>query len=242
MDIDDNRIDAASRQRHSSIGWHDPWKLSWPTTCTGNGRLSRVIESQHSLYPWRGRNTQGRSSHSRRNCKTRSRYLCDWSSQGKHSATSGKSQVVLKNCMAKTIDNDIAHISRTFGFDTAVSMAQAPIKAAHEEARSAKNGIGIVKLMGRESGFIGLHAALASGDVNLLLLPEMKFCLDKIMEFLMERFKVSSHCLIVISESRTTFRDRCLRKSCFCGCWTSSKERNLKEIKGFQSGTYHKIH
>ncbi len=55
--------------------------------------------------------------------------------------------------------------------------------AAHEEARSAKNGIGIVKLMGRESGFISLHAATASGDVNLLLLPEMNFTMDEIMSY-----------------------------------------------------------
>lgn len=60
-------------------------------------------------------------------------------------------------------------------------MAQAPIMAAHEESRSALNGIGIVKLMGRESGFIALHASTASGDVNLLLLPEMEFNMDEIM-------------------------------------------------------------
>ena len=87
------------------------------------------------------------------------------------------------NSKTKTIDNDIAYISKTFGFDTAVEMAQAPIMAAHEEARSARNGIGIVKLMGRESGFIALNAALASGDVNLLLIPEMKFSFDEILKY-----------------------------------------------------------
>ncbi|KAI8847200.1 phosphofructokinase domain-containing protein [Chytridium lagenaria] len=82
----------------------------------------------------------------------------------------------------KTVDNDIAFVERTFGFETAVEKAQASIIAAHEEARSAKNGISIVKLMGRESGFIALNAALASGDVNLLLLPEMTFDMDCIVQ------------------------------------------------------------
>ncbi|KNE66306.1 hypothetical protein AMAG_10533 [Allomyces macrogynus ATCC 38327] len=64
----------------------------------------------------------------------------------------------------KTIDNDIAYCAKTFGFETAVAMSLDPIAAAHEEARAARGGIGIVKLMGRDSGFIALHAALASGD------------------------------------------------------------------------------
>ncbi|KAJ1560996.1 hypothetical protein HK096_006385, partial [Nowakowskiella sp. JEL0078] len=100
----------------------------------------------------------------------------------------------------KTVDNDISYVERTFGFETAVELAQPAIKAAHEEARSAKNGIGIVKLMGRESGFISLHAALASGDVNLLLLPEMKFTMDGIVKYVAERFKYRRHCVIVVSE------------------------------------------
>ncbi|KAI9204914.1 diphosphate--fructose-6-phosphate 1-phosphotransferase [Polychytrium aggregatum] len=100
----------------------------------------------------------------------------------------------------KTIDNDISYVERTFGFETAVEMAQASIIAAHEEARSARNGIGIVKLMGRESGFIALQASLASGDVNLLLLPEMSFSMDAIVRFVLERFTERSHCVIVVSE------------------------------------------
>ncbi|KAJ3088425.1 hypothetical protein HK102_008767 [Quaeritorhiza haematococci] len=100
----------------------------------------------------------------------------------------------------KTIDNDICYIERTFGFETAVQLAEPAIKAAHEEARSALNGIGIVKLMGRESGFIALHASLASGEVNLLLLPEMKFTMEAVVEFVVARLKASQHCVIVVSE------------------------------------------
>ena len=65
----------------------------------------------------------------------------------------------------KTIDNDILMIDRTFGFDTAVEQAQMSIRAAAVEAQSAQRGIGVVKLMGRSSGFIAMHSTLASGEV-----------------------------------------------------------------------------
>ncbi|KAJ3318515.1 hypothetical protein HDU76_000814 [Blyttiomyces sp. JEL0837] len=100
----------------------------------------------------------------------------------------------------KTIDNDIAFVERTFGFETAVEKAQASIMAAHEEARSAMNGIGIVKLMGRESGFIALHAAIASGDVNILLLPEVKFSMDYLVNCIKNRLSERRHILVVVAE------------------------------------------
>ena len=67
----------------------------------------------------------------------------------------------------KTIDNDILYIARTFGFDTAVEEARNAITCANAEAESARNGIGLVKVMGRDSGFIAAKATLASGDVNV---------------------------------------------------------------------------
>ena len=78
----------------------------------------------------------------------------------------------------KTIDNDILHIDKTFGFDTAVEEAQKAIKAAAVEAKSALNGVGVVKLMGRQSGFIAMHAALASGSVDVCLIPEVPFAME----------------------------------------------------------------
>lgn len=78
----------------------------------------------------------------------------------------------------KTIDNDILLMDRTFGFDTAVEEAQKAIMTAYIEATSAYNGVGIVKLMGRQSGFIAMHASLASGQVDVCLIPEVKFTLD----------------------------------------------------------------
>lgn len=104
----------------------------------------------------------------------------------------------------KSIDNDIAYIDKTFGFETSVELAQPALRAAHEEARSIKNGVGLVKLMGRESGFIALHAALACGDVNMLLLPEVKFTIDDVLDYLEERFKEKDHALIVLAEGAGT--------------------------------------
>ncbi|KAI9027787.1 6-phosphofructokinase [Hyaloraphidium curvatum] len=104
----------------------------------------------------------------------------------------------------KSIDNDIAYIDKTFGFETSVELAQPALRAAHEEARSIKNGIGLVKLMGRESGFIALHASLSCGEVNMLLIPEVKFTLDDILDYLEERFKDKDHALIVLAEGAGT--------------------------------------
>ncbi|KAJ4964299.1 hypothetical protein NE237_024238 [Protea cynaroides] len=77
----------------------------------------------------------------------------------------------------KTIDNDILLMDKTFGFDTAVEEAQRAINSAYIEAHSAFRGIGIVKLMGRSSGFIAMHASLASGQVDVCLIPEVPFYL-----------------------------------------------------------------
>ncbi|KAI3506510.1 hypothetical protein L1887_28871 [Cichorium endivia] len=75
----------------------------------------------------------------------------------------------------KTIDNDILLMDKTFGFDTAVEEAQRAINSAYIEAHSAYRGVGIVKLMGRSSGFIAMQAALASGQIDICLIPEVPF-------------------------------------------------------------------
>ncbi|PIA56288.1 hypothetical protein AQUCO_00700550v1 [Aquilegia coerulea] len=75
----------------------------------------------------------------------------------------------------KTIDNDILLMDKTFGFDTAVEEAQRAINSAYIEAHSAYHGVGLVKLMGRNSGFIAMHASLASGQIDICLIPEEPF-------------------------------------------------------------------
>jgi 6-phosphofructokinase 1 len=103
----------------------------------------------------------------------------------------------------KTVDNDFAIIERSFGFDTAVSKAVEVVAAAHMEANSAINGIGLVKVMGRESGFIAAHTALASHEVNFVLIPEVPFNLEGYNGFLHhleERLKNRKHAVIVVAE------------------------------------------
>jgi len=100
----------------------------------------------------------------------------------------------------KTIDNDLCFTERTFGFETAVAMSQLSITGAHMEAKGVENGIGIVKLMGRESGFIATYATLASSDVNLVLIPEAPFSLEGIFAYLKERIIKKAHAVIVVAE------------------------------------------
>jgi len=100
----------------------------------------------------------------------------------------------------KTIDNDISYVERSFGFQTAVSEAVRAIDAAHTEAKGARNGIGLVKLMGRESGFIAVFASLARSDVNFCLIPESPFTLEKLLESVRDRVKSRGHAVIVVAE------------------------------------------
>jgi 6-phosphofructokinase 1 len=103
----------------------------------------------------------------------------------------------------KTIDNDVNYIDRTFGFDTSVSVAMNILKDAHYEAKGAFNGIAIVKLMGRDSGFIAANAALASPDVNFVIIPEMNFDLngpEGFLTVLKKRLLLKHHALIAVAE------------------------------------------
>jgi 6-phosphofructokinase 1 len=100
----------------------------------------------------------------------------------------------------KTIDNDIAFVHQSFGFETAVTETGSSIYAAHMEAVGARNGIGLVKLMGRESGFIAAYAALASSDVNFCLVPEVRFTKKAFLQALRERLSRKHYAVIVAAE------------------------------------------
>jgi 6-phosphofructokinase 1 len=103
----------------------------------------------------------------------------------------------------KTIDNDIELVYRSFGFETAVEQARHVLDCAHTESKGVDHGIGLVKLMGRDSGFIAAHAALASGDVNLCLVPEIPFQLwgdDGILPHLRDRLNRRRHAVIALAE------------------------------------------
>jgi 6-phosphofructokinase 1 len=100
----------------------------------------------------------------------------------------------------KTIDNDIACIQRSFGFATACSEAGTAISSAHVEAQGARNGVGLVKLMGRESGFVATYACLAYSDVNFCLIPEVPFGLETLLAALGERLVKRGHAVVVVAE------------------------------------------
>jgi 6-phosphofructokinase 1 len=100
----------------------------------------------------------------------------------------------------KTIDNDISYVQQSFGFETAVTESRSALYSAHAEATGARNGIGLVKLMGRESGFIAAYATLAYSEVNFCLVPEVQFTLETFLGALKVRMEQRGHALIVVGE------------------------------------------
>ncbi|MCO5579159.1 hypothetical protein L7F22_033012 [Adiantum nelumboides] len=129
---------------------------------------------------------------------------------GSHAAANAIYQVCHKRGMKivivgvpKTIDNDILLVERTFGFDTAVEEAKRAIDAAYVEASSAFNGIGVVKLMGRQSGFIAMHVTLASGQVDAVLIPEVPFEMEGnfgLLQYMRIRVEKNGCFVIVVAE------------------------------------------
>lgn len=113
----------------------------------------------------------------------------------------------------KTIDNDINLIEKSFGFETAFTIATSVLRGAHNEAKGAYNGIALVKLMGRDSGFIAANAALAVQEVNFVLVPEVEFEMygeNGFLKILKQRLEKKHHALIVVAEGtgQNLFEDR----------------------------------
>jgi 6-phosphofructokinase 1 len=104
----------------------------------------------------------------------------------------------------KTIDNDIAYCDRSFGYATAINEAKDVLDAAHVEAKGAFNGVGLVKLMGREAGFIAAGATVASQEANCTLIPELSFALEggqtALLPWLTMRLNKRKHAVIVVAE------------------------------------------
>lgn len=105
--------------------------------------------------------------------------------------------------LPKTIDNDVFFCDRTFGYLTAVDAARDVLEVAHVEAKGTDQGIGLVKLMGRDAGFIACGATIASQKVNFTLIPEVPFKLEGsggFLEVLEQRMDRRDHALIVVAE------------------------------------------
>jgi 6-phosphofructokinase 1 len=99
-------------------------------------------------------------------------------------------------------------IDKSFGFDTSVQEAVKPIECANVEAKASLGGVGLVKLMGREAGFITMHAAQASGDVNLVLIPEAPWRLSKVLAWLEGRLAARGHAVIVVAEGAESLEQK----------------------------------
>ncbi len=103
----------------------------------------------------------------------------------------------------KTIDNDIMYLDKSFGFETAFAVAVQAVKCAYVEATGAMNGVGLIKLMGRDSGFIACYAALAGGNVDFVLIPEVPFKLHGergLLEALRYRLAKKKSAVLVVAE------------------------------------------
>jgi len=130
----------------------------------------------------------------------------DGTLRGAHAIQEEVSKRKLKICVAgipKTIDNDIDLIQKSFGFETAFSSATDIIRNAHNEAQGAHNGIALIKVMGRDSGFIAASAALSVQEVNFVLIPEISFDLygqRGFFKILRKRLEERHHAVIVVAE------------------------------------------
>ncbi|KAI7844542.1 hypothetical protein COHA_001900 [Chlorella ohadii] len=113
--------------------------------------------------------------------------------------------------LPKSIDNDFLLLDKTFGFETAVEEAQKAILAAKCEASSAYRGIGLVKLMGRTAGFIAVKAALASGIVDVVLVPEVPFNIDSMVAHVEHILQTRGHAVVCMAEGAAKDRvpDQC---------------------------------
>ncbi|MEX2172600.1 MAG: ATP-dependent 6-phosphofructokinase [Pirellulales bacterium] len=127
----------------------------------------------------------------------------------------------------KTIDNDIRFCYRSFGFMSAVAEADLVIDRAHVEAKSVENGVGLVKVMGREAGYIAASATIASGHVNFCLIPELPLDLDGpegLLAKLKRRLAARGHAVIVVAEGAGQSLLEC------AGATDASGNRKLTDI------------
>lgn len=100
----------------------------------------------------------------------------------------------------KSIDNDVLYFDKTFGFETAVAAAADVIRSAWVEASSCNNGVGIVKLMGRDSGYVAMHASIASDIVDLCLIPEVKVKMEDVLAHVDATLAQKNFMVIAVAE------------------------------------------
>ncbi len=99
-------------------------------------------------------------------------------------------------CVPKTIDNDVAGTITTFGFDTAVNTAMEAIDKLHTTAES-HDRVMVIEVMGREAGFIALHAGVA-GAADVILVPEIAWDIEKVCDKILARDAAGQRSSIVV--------------------------------------------
>ena len=115
----------------------------------------------------------------------------------------GKKKKIILVGIPKSIDNDMPIIDKSFGLESAIQESVRTIRAANVEANCNLNGIGLVKLFGRSSGFVAMLSTLAARDVNICLIPEIPFNLygeNGLLDFIFQRIQIKEHCVIVVSD------------------------------------------
>ena len=121
-----------------------------------------------------------------------------------------KKKIILVG-IPKSIDNDMPIIDKSFGLESAIQESVRTIRAANVEANCNLNGIGLVKLFGRSSGFVAMLSTLAARDVNICLIPEIPFNLygdNGLLDFIFQRIQIKEHCVIVVSDgARFSIKD-----------------------------------
>jgi 6-phosphofructokinase 1 len=136
----------------------------------------------------------------------------------------------------KTIDNDVSFVQKTFGFETAGSEARRAIYAANTEAEAAHNGIGLVKLMGRDSGFTATYSVLVDSQANSCLVPEVEFTLEKFLPELKLRLERRGHAVIVVAEGAG--QDLLEKKAGCDPLWKSPARRHRNFFCATRSNNY----
>jgi 6-phosphofructokinase 1 len=97
----------------------------------------------------------------------------------------------------KTIDNDVGGTIRSFGFDTAVTIATEALDRLHSTAE-AHDRVFVVELMGRNAGWIALYAGIA-GSADVVLIPEIPFAIERVCEKIRERERIGRRFSIVVA-------------------------------------------
>jgi len=100
----------------------------------------------------------------------------------------------------KSIDNDVMYFDKTFGFESAVAEAVSVIRGSFVEATSANRAVSIVKLMGRDAGFVSMYAAVASNLVDLCLIPEVDVKLQDVLAYVDKVLAQKGYMVVAVAE------------------------------------------